>query len=165
MKSHPFGTGWRKIGRREEDLSLDIVTAIRESVGPNIDLANEAHARVDVSTAIRIGKRLEDISPAWYEDPVSHHKRARSQRLPIRGVSSNSKPTAKAVHPRFSCAQPPVSSGDGTPRNSLSGVEFLPQPFQLTLNNVQWSESGSVLQARRPDWALRPGWRKIPDAP
>lgn len=72
MKFDPFGTAWRKMDRAEEDLSLDIVSAVRESVGKGIDLAIEAHARFDVSTAIRIGKRLEAVSPAWFEDPITH---------------------------------------------------------------------------------------------
>jgi galactonate dehydratase len=73
MKFDPFGTAWRKIDCADEDLSLDIVAAVRESVGRNVDLAIEAHARFDVSTAIRIGKRLEPIAPVWYEDPITHH--------------------------------------------------------------------------------------------
>jgi galactonate dehydratase len=72
MKFDPFGTAWRKIDRPDEDLSLDIVSAVRESVGKEIGLAIEAHARFDVSTAIRIGKRLEEVSPVWFEDPITH---------------------------------------------------------------------------------------------
>ncbi|HMD99335.1 MAG TPA: mandelate racemase/muconate lactonizing enzyme family protein [Terriglobia bacterium] len=73
MKFDPFGTAWRKMTRAEEDLSIDIVAAVREAVGPTVDLIVEAHARFGVATAIHIGKRLEPMSPAWYEDPVPHH--------------------------------------------------------------------------------------------
>jgi galactonate dehydratase len=73
MKFDPFGTAWRMLTRAEEDLSIDIVAAVRQAVGPYVDLAIEAHARFSVTTAIRIGKRLEPMSPAWYEDPVYHH--------------------------------------------------------------------------------------------
>ncbi len=73
MKFDPFGTAWRKMTASEEHLSLDIVAAVREAVGPTVDLAIEAHARFSVATAIHIGKRLEPMSPAWYEDPVPHH--------------------------------------------------------------------------------------------
>jgi galactonate dehydratase len=48
------------------------VAAVREAVGPNVDLAVEAHSRFTVSTAIRIGKQLEPFRPAWYEEPVPH---------------------------------------------------------------------------------------------
>jgi galactonate dehydratase len=73
MKFDPFGTAWRKMERTEEDLSVEIVEAVREAVGPKVDLMIEAHARFGVATAIHIGKRLEPFSPAWYEDPVPHH--------------------------------------------------------------------------------------------
>ena len=73
MKFDPFGTAWHKISRAEEDLSIDIITAVREAVGPNVDLAIEAHERFDVSTAIRIGRRLEPVFPVWFEDPVTHN--------------------------------------------------------------------------------------------
>jgi len=72
MKFDPFGAAWRRMTRVEEDLSIDIVAAVREAVGPTVDLIIEAHGRFGVATAIHIGKRLEPMSPAWYEDPVPH---------------------------------------------------------------------------------------------
>ena len=72
MKFDPFGVAWRKMDKKEEDLSIDIVTAVREAVGPHVDLAIEAHSRFSVATAIRIGKRLEPVAPVWYEDPIPH---------------------------------------------------------------------------------------------
>jgi len=73
MKFDPFGTAWRMMTRTEEELSIAIVAAVREAVGPTVDLAIEAHARFSVATAIHIGKRLEPMAPAWFEDPVPHH--------------------------------------------------------------------------------------------
>lgn len=73
LKFDPFGTAWRRLGRAEEDLSIAIVEAVRQAVGPKVELAIEAHARFSVATAIHIGKRLEPFNPAWYEDPVPHH--------------------------------------------------------------------------------------------
>jgi len=73
MKFDPFGTAWRKVTRAEEDLSIAIAAAVRDAVGPSVDIIIEAHARFGVATAIHIGKRLESLLPAWYEDPVPHH--------------------------------------------------------------------------------------------
>jgi galactonate dehydratase len=73
MKFDPFGVAWRKWDRKDLDLALSIIQSVRETVGPNVDLAIEAHARFNMTTAIEIGKRLEPIAPAWYEDPVPHH--------------------------------------------------------------------------------------------
>jgi galactonate dehydratase len=73
LKFDPFGTAWRKVTRVDEELAIDIVYAVREAVGREVDLAIEAHSRFSVDTAIRIGKRLEAAFPAWFEDPVPHH--------------------------------------------------------------------------------------------
>jgi galactonate dehydratase len=72
MKFDPFGAAWRVQERREEDLSIDIVSAVRDAVGPDIDLMIEAHNRFSVSTALRIADRLVPFRPAWLEEPVRH---------------------------------------------------------------------------------------------
>jgi galactonate dehydratase len=72
LKFDPFGSGWRTLPIREEDLSIHIVAAVRDAVGPEVDLAIEAHSRFSVSNAIRIGTRLEPYRPAWFEEPVPH---------------------------------------------------------------------------------------------
>jgi galactonate dehydratase len=72
LKFDPFGPGTGILSAAEEYLSLDIIAAVREAVGPGVDLAIEAHSRFSVSTAIRIGKKLEQYRPAWYEEPVPH---------------------------------------------------------------------------------------------
>jgi galactonate dehydratase len=73
MKFDPFGVGWRTLTPTEEDLSIDIVRAVRDAVGPHVDLMIEAHSRFGVSTAIRVARRLEPLRPAWFEEPVPHH--------------------------------------------------------------------------------------------
>jgi galactonate dehydratase len=72
LKFDPFGAGWRTLPMRDEDLSIDIVAAVRDAVGPEVDLAIEAHSRFSVSNAVRIGQRLEPYRPAWFEEPVPH---------------------------------------------------------------------------------------------
>ena len=51
LKFDPFGTAMGVMTPREEALSIDIVAAVREAVGPDVDLAIEAHSRFSVSTA------------------------------------------------------------------------------------------------------------------
>ena len=72
LKFDPFGAGTGILAAGDEQLALDIVCAVREAVGPNVDLAIEAHSRFTVSTAVRIGKKLEPFRPAWFEEPVPH---------------------------------------------------------------------------------------------
>ena len=54
--------------------SLRIVAAVREAVGPDIDLFIECHGRFDPLSGIKLGRLLEPYDPGWIEEPVrSHH--------------------------------------------------------------------------------------------
>ncbi|HUQ91595.1 MAG TPA: mandelate racemase/muconate lactonizing enzyme family protein [Bryobacteraceae bacterium] len=72
LKFDPFGIGWRSLTPWEEDLSVDIVRAVRDAVGLRVDVMIEAHSRFGVSSAIRIAHRLAEFKPAWLEEPVPH---------------------------------------------------------------------------------------------
>lgn len=72
LKFDPFGAAYRVQEPRDEDLSIDIVAAVREAVGPTVDLMIEGHDRFSVSTALRIADRLAPLRPAWFEEPVPH---------------------------------------------------------------------------------------------
>jgi galactonate dehydratase len=74
LKFDPFGAAWRVQDRVEEDRSIDIVAAVRDAVGPTVDLMVEGHSRFSVSTALRIADRLADYRPAWFEEPVHHQQ-------------------------------------------------------------------------------------------
>jgi galactonate dehydratase len=71
LKFDPFIGPWRPfISRAEEDAAVACVRAIREAVGPEIDLLIEVHRRLAPSHAVRIARRLEEFDPFWYEEPV-----------------------------------------------------------------------------------------------
>ncbi|MCZ6633220.1 MAG: mandelate racemase/muconate lactonizing enzyme family protein [bacterium] len=70
LKFDPFGGAHRAIDRRSEKLSIDIIRAVREAVGPEVDLCIEAHDRFTVTHAIRIGKAIAEYTPMWLETPV-----------------------------------------------------------------------------------------------
>jgi galactonate dehydratase len=72
LKFDPFGSAWRVQDRAEEDLSIDIVAAVRDTVGPAVDLMIEGHSRFSVATALRLADRLAPLRPAWFEEPVPH---------------------------------------------------------------------------------------------
>jgi galactonate dehydratase len=46
------------------------VAAVREAVGPQIEVLIDAHGHYNVPTAIRIGNRLAEHNVTWYEEPV-----------------------------------------------------------------------------------------------
>ena len=68
----PYHTGYVSgtISPEGEQLGIDKVAAIREAVGPNVDVLIDAHGHYNVPTAIRIGNRLAEYDVAWYEEPV-----------------------------------------------------------------------------------------------
>lgn len=70
LKFDPFGNAYRFLERKEEKLSLAIVRAVRDAVGEDIDLIIEGHDRFSVSTAVTVGKALEEFRPMWFETPV-----------------------------------------------------------------------------------------------
>jgi galactonate dehydratase len=72
LKFDPFGAAYRVMDRREEDLSIAIVAAVRDAVGPDVDVMIEGHNRFSVSTALRLAARLQQYQPAWFEEPVHH---------------------------------------------------------------------------------------------
>ncbi|MEK7397565.1 MAG: mandelate racemase/muconate lactonizing enzyme family protein, partial [Candidatus Poribacteria bacterium] len=54
----------------EAQSMIDKVSAVRESVGPNVDIAVDMHGRYDTSAAIRVAKALEPFNLMWLEEPV-----------------------------------------------------------------------------------------------
>lgn len=70
MKFDPFGGAFRQIDRQSERLAMQIVKAVRDAVGPDVDICIEAHDRFSVTHAVRIGRKLADFEPMWFETPV-----------------------------------------------------------------------------------------------
>jgi galactonate dehydratase len=72
LKFDPFGSTWRTLSTYEFDLSLDIIRAVRESVGPSVDLLIEGHCRFNTATAIQFSEAMATFRPTWFEEPVAH---------------------------------------------------------------------------------------------
>jgi galactonate dehydratase len=72
MKFDPFPGPWRThISRDDERAAVECVRAVREAVGPNVDLLVEVHRRLAPVHAIRVAQMMEEFNPFWYEEPVS----------------------------------------------------------------------------------------------
>ena len=72
MKFDPFPGPWRThISRKDEVAAVDCVRAVREAVGPDVDLLIEVHRRLAPIHAIRVAEMMEEFNPFWYEEPVS----------------------------------------------------------------------------------------------
>lgn len=61
--------------RQDYDIPGDIakVKAIRKLVGDDLPLAFDANNQYSVGGAMRVGRVLEDLGYAWFEEPVQHY--------------------------------------------------------------------------------------------
>jgi galactonate dehydratase len=64
----PYTTGMLPL--QSEDEGIDRVAAVRQAVGPQIELLIDAHGRYNVPAAVRIGRKLEPLKITWFEEPV-----------------------------------------------------------------------------------------------
>lgn len=70
LKGDPFGhTGLFPSAEAEAD-SIAKVYAVREAVGPNVELLIECHGRLNPSSAIRFADAVADMRPYVFEEPV-----------------------------------------------------------------------------------------------
>lgn len=59
-----------RISNKELSLIIDLVDAVRDQIGPDIDLAVDCHWNYAVSDAIRLVEALGPFNLMWIEDPV-----------------------------------------------------------------------------------------------
>lgn len=72
LKFDPFPNPWRAyIDRKQEDEAVAKVAAVREAVGPEVEILIEVHRRLAPMHAVRVARRMEEYRPFWYEEPVS----------------------------------------------------------------------------------------------
>ena len=69
MKFDPFGVAWERMSRKELNHAIDIVRAVREAVGPNVDLLIEGHGRFSAGHAVDVPHKLAEFDPTWFEEP------------------------------------------------------------------------------------------------
>jgi galactonate dehydratase len=70
LKLDPFGAGFYEMERSEKRLSVALVEAVRDAVGPDVEILVEMHGRFSPATAIDLARQLEPFQPSWVEEPV-----------------------------------------------------------------------------------------------
>jgi galactonate dehydratase len=72
LKFDPFPGPWRAwIDRKDERLAVERVKAVRDAVGPDVEILVEVHRRLAPMHAIRVARLMEPYAPFWFEEPVS----------------------------------------------------------------------------------------------
>lgn len=73
LKFDPFGNAWRTVERKDFTLALEIISAVREAVGTDVDILIEGHNRFSVHTALQFADAMTPYHPTWFEAPVPPH--------------------------------------------------------------------------------------------
>ncbi len=61
--------GW-SLANRQLDEIVDYVGAMRDAVGPDIEVALELHTRYDAESVIQVAKHVEQFRPFWLEEGI-----------------------------------------------------------------------------------------------
>lgn len=71
LKFDPIPGPWRTyIDKATERCAVENVAAVREAVGPNVDVLIEIHRRLSPMHAVRFAREIERYHPYWFEEPV-----------------------------------------------------------------------------------------------
>ena len=70
LKFDPFGAGYYELSYEEKLKSVELVEAVRDAVGPDVEILVEMHGRFSPYMAIEIAAELEQYQPSWVEEPV-----------------------------------------------------------------------------------------------
>ncbi len=69
LKFYPFsGEQVAKLERIQR--GVEVVAAVREAVGPNIEIGIDVRARLNIWSARRVAQELEPFKIAWMEEPI-----------------------------------------------------------------------------------------------
>src|SRR5688572_5635951 len=69
----PVGSPPDRIGAAVQSGIL-AARAMRDAVGPDVEIMVDCHSFFDVELAVRVAKELEPVRLAWYEEPVAPEK-------------------------------------------------------------------------------------------
>lgn len=70
LKFDPFGAAWRVVEKQDFALAIEIIAAVRDAVGPDVDILVEGHNRFSVHTALQFADAMLPYHPTLFEAPV-----------------------------------------------------------------------------------------------
>ena len=70
LKFDPFGAGFYEMERPEKNYVISLVEAVRDAVGPDVEILIEMHGRFNPVTAVEFARELARYKPSWLEEPV-----------------------------------------------------------------------------------------------
>jgi galactonate dehydratase len=70
LKLDPFGAGLYELEYDQKLRSIALVEAVRDAVGPEVEILVEMHGRFNPVTAVEMAREMAQFKPSWYEEPV-----------------------------------------------------------------------------------------------
>jgi galactonate dehydratase len=70
LKLDPFGPARTALSPGEQRRALALVAAVRDAVGPDVQVMIEMHGRFSPAAGAELAAELDPIAPAWLEEPV-----------------------------------------------------------------------------------------------
>jgi galactonate dehydratase len=70
LKLDPFGAASAELAAPDRRRAVEIVAAVREAVGPDVQIMVEMHGRFTPAAAAGVAVLLEPYDPEWIEEPV-----------------------------------------------------------------------------------------------
>lgn len=71
LKLDPFGHASAELSAADRRHAMAIVSAVRDAVGPDVQIMLEMHGRFTPSTAAGVAKAFEPFEPEWIEEPTA----------------------------------------------------------------------------------------------
>nr|WP_246300598.1 mandelate racemase/muconate lactonizing enzyme family protein [Actinopolyspora biskrensis] len=99
LKFDPFGPGRWELEPAESRRSVELVEAVRDAVGPDVEILIEMHGRFTPAEATRMAGELARFAPSWIEEPVPpENVEALSK---VSAETSLAVATGERIHDRF----------------------------------------------------------------
>jgi L-alanine-DL-glutamate epimerase-like enolase superfamily enzyme len=142
------------------DINKDVerVGAVRQAIGPDIGLLADANQKLNVSQAIRLGRKLEEFNLIWLEEPVAPHDHegeaevAAALDTPIASAESvyTSKGIMEVLQHRSCDVLMPDLLRMGGPTEWLKAAH-LAEAFNKPVSNHTYSEMSLALMVTVPN--------------
>ncbi len=138
LKLDPFGPAFMELSNSERRFSAAIVAAVREAIGPDIELMVEMHGRFTPATAVRVAADLEAYDVEWIEEPTFPENASA-----LRSVRPK-------VDPLDGCFSLPHRPGLGVSLNHEVCALHPPSDGHLNLFEAGWERRGTGGAATEP---------------
>lgn len=102
LKFDPFGAGYYELEPAERRRVVSLVEAVRDAVGPDVEILLEMHGRFNPVTAIAMVKELAPFNLGWVEEPVPPENLAALQKAAA-GIAPYGIPvaTGERLHTKY----------------------------------------------------------------